>query len=172
VTRIEATRADITALEVDAIVNAANEQLQHGGGVALAISHAGGPSIQAESNEWVRVNGPLAPGIAAVTGAGDMPARMVVHVAGPRYREGQDNEGLLRGAVHAALDAAVVASARSVALPAISAGVFGYPMEQATAVIADTVRGWTSSHPGAFDRVLLVGFDAEVEEAFRTGLDR
>lgn len=169
-TRIEAARADITTLDVDAIVNAANEHLQHGGGVAAAISRAGGPSIQQESDEWVRGHGPLEPGVAAVTGAGDMPARIVVHVAGPRFRDGQDNEGLLRAAVEAALEAAADEGARSMAMPAISAGVFGYPLGEATAVIADTARSWVEAHPGKLDRILLVGYDEEATEAFRRAL--
>ena len=170
-TRIEVTRGDITTLDVDAIVNAANEHLQHGGGVAAAISRAGGASIQTESDAWVRRHGPLTPGVAAVTGAGLLPCRMVVHAAGPRFRHGQDNEGLLRTAVTAALGAATEAAARSIAMPAISAGVFGYPMDQATAVIADTVRAWVEEHPGAFDVIQLVGYDDDVAAAFRAALE-
>jgi putative ATPase len=169
-TRIEAVRADITTLEVDAVVNAANEELQHGGGVAAAIARAGGPAVQDESDEWVRRNGPLEPGVAAVTTAGDLPSRMVIHVAGPRFRNGQDNEGLLRTAVDAALEAAAGGGATTVAMPAISAGVFGYPLEEATRVIADTVRRWTEANPGALDRVFLVGFDEVGAAAFRSGL--
>jgi len=170
VTRIEAVRADITRLEVDAIVNAANEHLQHGGGVAAAIARAGGPSIQRESDEWVETRGLLSPGVAAVTGAGELPAGFVVHVAGPRYREGQDNESPLRTAVSAALTTAAGAAARTVAMPAISAGVFGYPMEEATAVIADEAHRWCAANPGALDRILLVGYDEQVTAAFRDAL--
>ena len=171
VTRIEAVQADITTLAVDAIVNAANEHLQHGGGVAAAIARAGGPWVQRESDEWVEAHGPLSPGGAAVTGAGKLPARFIVQVAGPRHREEQDNEGLLRAAVGAALTAAARAPARTVAMPAISAGVFGYPMEEATAVIADETRRWSMANPGALDRILLVGFDDRVTQAFRDALD-
>ena len=95
-TTVSALRADLTLQEVDAVVNAANEYLAHGGGLAAAIVAAGGWEIQEESDRWVAEHGPLSPGVAAVTGAGRMPARMVIHVAGPRYRAGQDNEGLLR----------------------------------------------------------------------------
>ncbi|HSM02939.1 MAG TPA: macro domain-containing protein [Acidimicrobiia bacterium] len=167
---IEATRADITRLDVDAIVNAANERLQHGGGVAAAIARAGGPSIQEESDEWVRSRGPLEPGVAAVTGAGEMPSRLVIHVAGPRFREGQDNEGLLRTAVNAALGTAAGEGVSTVALPAISAGIFGYPLSEATAVIADTARLWVDAHPGELERIILVGYDEEAAEAFRAAL--
>ena len=169
-TRIAAVQADITTLDVDAIVNAANEHLQHGGGVAAAISMAAGPSLQVESEEWVRANGPLEPGVAAVTGAGNLPARFVVHVAGPRYRDDQDNAGLLRTAVEAALEAAAGEGASSVAVPAISAGIFGYPLADATAVITETVQRWTEDHPGALDEILLVGYSEGAAAAFRAAL--
>ncbi|MBA2529014.1 MAG: macro domain-containing protein, partial [Euzebyales bacterium] len=92
---------DLTRQDVDAVVNAANERLAHGGGVAAALARAGGPTVQAESDRWVAEHGTLTPGQAAVTGGGGMAARWVVHVVGPRFRPGQDNEGLLRQAVRA-----------------------------------------------------------------------
>jgi putative ATPase len=171
-TRVTAVRGDLTAQPVEAIVNAANEHLQHGGGVAAAIARAGGPSVQEESDRWVATQGPLHPGVAAVTSGGRLTARWIVHVAGPRYREGQDNEGLLRKAVAAALDAAAGAGARSVAFPAISAGIFGYPRDAATAVIASEVTAWCSAHPGALTEVRLVGYDAETVEDFTAGLQK
>jgi O-acetyl-ADP-ribose deacetylase (regulator of RNase III) len=169
-TEIRAVQADITALDVDAVVNAANVHLQHGGGVADAIARAGGPVIQEESDAWVERNGPLAPGQAAVTTAGEMPARIVVHVAGPIHQEGQNNEGLLRQAVEAALDAAASGDCRSIAIPAISSGIYGYPKSEATAVIADECRAWTNDRPDTFDQVLLVGYDAATAEEFGTAL--
>lgn len=168
---IEVVTGDITRLEVDVVVNAANEYLQHGGGVAAAIARAGAPVVDAESNEWVKKHGPVGPGQAAHTGAGNMPAKWVVHVVGPRYRDGQDNEGLLRQAVTAALDRSAELGARSVALPAISAGIFGYPRAEATRVIAQTVEDWLDQHPGTLDRVLLVGYDESTAEDFRRGLE-
>ncbi len=154
-----AVQGDLTAQPVDAVVNAANERLQHGGGVAAAIVRAGGAVIQHESDAWVREHGPVVPGTAAVTTAGDMPARWVVHVVGPRFRDGQDNEGLLRQAVRAALEAAVAAGARSVAMPAISAGIFGYPRADATRVIAAECVAWLGGRPHALDEIRLVGYD-------------
>lgn len=167
---VRAVRADITALEVDAVVNAANETLQHGGGVAAAISRAAGPALQMDSDTWVREHGPLSPGAAAVTTAGEMPARMVVHVVGPRYREGQDNEGMLEAAVKAALGAAAQHGARSVALPAISAGIFGYPRPDATRVIARTVNSWLAANPQTVETVFLVGYDAPATADFERAL--
>lgn len=169
-TRITALQGDITTLEVDAIVNAANTNLQHGGGVALAISRAGGPIIQDASDDWTREHGPLTSGTAAVTPAGAMPARIVIHIAGPMFRDGQDNEAMLRTTVTAALDAASERSCRSLALPAISAGVYGYPLDQATKVIVSATEAWCKQHPDTLDLVLLVGFDARVTEAFRAAL--
>lgn len=170
-TRITAVQGDITRQEVDAIVNAANEYLRHGGGVAAAIARAGAPVVDRESDAWIRDHGPLAPGQAAVTSAGRMPARHVVHVVGPRYRTGQDNAGLLEAAVHAALDAAVGTGARTIALPAISAGIFGYPRAEATEVIAGACRSWTGAHPDTLDEIRLVGYDATTTEDFRAALD-
>lgn len=169
-TRIHTVRGDLTTQEVDVLVNAANEHLSHGGGVAAAISRAGGPAIQTESDAWVAVHGPLSPGIAAVTSGGALPARWVVHVAGPIHRPGQDNAGLLATAVHTALDAAAGVGARSVAMPAISAGIYGYPMIEATRVIAATVRAWCAEHPDALDEVRLVGYGDDAVAGFEAGL--
>ena len=167
---IRVLQGDLTRQEVDAVINAANEHLRHGGGVAGAIVRAGGPSIQRESDIWVHENGPLEPGVAAVTTGGTLPANIVVHVAGPRYRPGQDNRELLRAAVGAALSAAAAAGARSVALPAISAGIFGYPLEAATKVIGARCREWVQSNPGVLDEIRLVGIDEETAAAFEEGL--
>jgi O-acetyl-ADP-ribose deacetylase len=167
---IEVETGDITTIDVDVVVNAANEHLAHGGGVALAIARAGAPDVDRESQEWVAAHGPLAEGEAAHTGAGPMPARWVVHVVGPRYREGRDNESLLRRTVTAALDRARELGAASVAMPAISAGVFGYPRDEATTVIASQVASWSASHPDGPERVILVGFDDATADGFRAGL--
>ena len=169
-TAISAVRADLTRQQVDAVVNAANEHLQHGGGLAGAMVRAGGWEIQEESDRWVAEHGPLFPGVAAVTGAGRMPARFVVHVAGPRYRAGQDNEGLLRSAVRAALEAAAARECHTLAMPAISAGIFGYPLAEAARVIADESAAWARAHPGALDEIRLVGFDDRATDAFAAGL--
>lgn len=169
-TTVVAVTGDITAQDVDVVVNAADEQLQHGGGVALAIARAGGPAIQDESDRWVAEHGPLTPGVAAVTGAGAMPAAAVVHVAGPRYRDGQDNAALLTTAVRAALDATADHGHRSMALPAISAGIFGYPRDEATRVIVAAITAWLDEHPRALDEIRLVGYDDATTASFRAAL--
>ena len=161
---------DLATQDVHAVVNAANEQLQHGGGVARALAHAAGPALQDESDAWIGEHGEVGPGQAAVTGGGALPADHVVHVVGPRYREGQDNEGLLRQAVTVALDAARDAGAASVALPAISAGIFGYPPAEAASVIASTCAEWLRGAPGTVTEIRLVSYDAGAAALFADGL--
>ena len=169
-TDIRAAAGDLTVLAVDVIVNAANVHLQHGGGVAGAILRAGGSVIQQESDAWLARNGPLQEGQAAITTAGAMPAEHVVHVAGPIYRNGQDNERMLRSAVSAALDAAASIGARSIAFPAISAGIYGYPVGEATATLASEVVDWVRDHPDAMGEVVLVGFDGATAGMFEAAL--
>jgi len=169
-TLVAAVQADITTLEVDAIVNAANESLAHGGGVAAAIAQAGAPEVQRESNEWVAEHGMLRTGRAAVTSAGAMSAKHVVHVVGPRFAADQDNEGMLSAAVAAALEAAAAYGADSIALPAISAGVFGYPPDEATRVIVRAVTEWGLRHV-APSTVLLVGHDAGIAGRFASAIN-
>lgn len=163
---VRVVHGDLTEQDVDVVVNAANEQLAHGGGVAAALVRAGGRVVQEESNDWIRRNGPLTSGSAAITRAGALPAGWIVHVVGPRYRRGGNNVELLRAAVSAALAATAEIGARTVAMPAISAGIFGYPLEEATAVIADACRRWLDGHPGAIDEVRLVGYDTATVAAF------
>ncbi|MEA3501493.1 MAG: macro domain-containing protein [Actinomycetota bacterium] len=167
--RVTVVRGDITTQDVDVVVNAANARLAHGGGVAAAIAVAGAPAVDAESRAWVDAHGPVPPGGAAITSAGSMPADHVVHVVGPIYREGGDNEALLTQAVRSALDAAVGLEAESVAMPAISSGIFGYPTEDACRVIVETVVVWLSEG-GELDEVRLVAFDGETADHYATAL--
>jgi O-acetyl-ADP-ribose deacetylase len=170
---IRVVEGDLTVQEVDAVVNAANTHLLHGGGVAAAIADAAGPSLQAESSAWVEEHGPLRDGVAALTTAGDLPARIVIHVAGPVHdAERDDNADRLAAAAVAALDAAASHGARSIAFPAISAGIYGYPLDEATQVLTDAVTGWLAASPRSLDEVRLVGFDARVAGAFSDALRR
>lgn len=166
---LEVVVGDLTAQPVDAIVNAANEHLAHGGGVAAAIVRAGGWVIQEESDRWVREHGPLEPGHAAVTSGGSLPAKHVIHVVGPRYRQGQDNEGMLAAAVQAGLEAGADLGLGSIALPAISAGIFGYPRPEACRVIVETIKRWTADH-SQYERIALVGYDEAAADDFRAAL--
>jgi len=134
---------DLTTQEVDAIVNAANSTLLGGGGVDGAIHRAGGPSILAECREIRRTTFPdgLPTGHAVSTGAGDLPARWVIHTVGPIYAASADPVGELASSHTESLRVADELGARTVAFPAISTGVFGYPVDEAAGVAIGAVRG-------------------------------
>ena len=134
---LQAVLGDLTTELVDVIVNAANSDLLHGGGLAGAIVDRGGPSIQEESD----LVAPVAVGGAVATTAGDLPARWVIHAVGPIWGSG-DEENLLRSAVRSSLDLAAGLGAGIVGLPAISTGIFGYPKPLGTKVIVDECRRW------------------------------
>jgi putative ATPase len=170
-TTIAVMEGDITAMDVDVVVNAANADLVHGGGVAAAIADAGGPSITAESEAWVQEHGRVPFGGAAVTTAGEMPASFVVHVVGPVYEGGgRGEEERLRAAVLAALDAAHGLGGRTVAMPAISTGIYGYPRDEATGVIVSAAADWARSHPKTLKEIRLVAFDPDTATAFGLSL--
>jgi O-acetyl-ADP-ribose deacetylase (regulator of RNase III) len=139
-TVLELVQGDITALDTDAIVNAANEYLAHGGGVAGVISRKGGPAIQQESDGWVRQHGRVRTGSAAITSGGRLKARHVIHAVGPVYDGSPRSAELLASAVRAALEMADAHGLKSIALPAISTGIFGYPMEPAAGVMLRAAR--------------------------------
>jgi O-acetyl-ADP-ribose deacetylase (regulator of RNase III) len=170
-TTLSAMAGDLTTMEVDAIVNAANTELAHGGGIALAISRAGGPIIDAESAEWIQTYGPLAIGVAALTSAGEMPASYVIHTAGPIYAEGQDNETLLAAAALAAVDVASEIDVRTIALPAVSAGIYGYPPDEATGVLVDSVAEFVGTSDTSVLSVRFVGYDDAMAERFAVAID-
>lgn len=134
-TTLELIEGDISTLDTDAIVNAANEYLAHGGGVAGVISRKGGPAIQRESDAWVRRHGPVPTGSAVITSGGNLPARYVIHAVGPVYDGTPRSADLLASTVCAALRMADEHGLKSIALPAISTGIFGYPMEEAARVM-------------------------------------
>jgi len=130
---LKVIKGDLTEEDVDAIVNAANSYLQHGGGVAGAIVRKGGRIIQEESNKI----GYVPVGKAAITTGGKLKARYVIHTVGPVWGEG-DEEKKLESAVRSALEVAAEHSLRSVSLPAISSGIFGFPKEKAVPIIFNT----------------------------------
>ncbi len=169
-TTISAVQGDLTSMSVDVVVNAANAELTHGGGIALAISEAGGPTIGDESVAWIETYGPLVPGVAALTSSGRMPSSYVAHVAGPIYRSGQENEELLAAAVYAALDTATEIGATSIALPAISAGIYGYPADEATMVIAQAAASFLDGEHTTLRSVRLVGHDRPMTERFAAAI--
>jgi len=152
-------RGDLTREPAEAIVNAANEHLAHGGGVAGAIVRRGGYQIQEESNHWVSDHGPVPTGRAAITGAGNLPACYVIHAVGPVWGKG-DEEAKLSSAVRSTLELAGLHSIRSVSLPAISSGIFGFPKPLCAQVILSTVRDFLAQHADCSVRevnVVLLG---------------
>jgi O-acetyl-ADP-ribose deacetylase len=156
---IEAVRGDITAQDVDAIVNAAAPHLLGGGGVDGAVHRAGGPEILAEC----RALGGCATGDAKATTAGRLPARWVIHTVGPVWHGGADGEPELLASCHRrSLEVAAELGARTVAFPAISCGLYGYPVELAAEVAVATVR----EREDDFDVLRFVLFDERAEAAF------
>jgi O-acetyl-ADP-ribose deacetylase (regulator of RNase III) len=145
---LEICEGDLTLEPVDAIVNAANEMLIHGGGIARAISRAGGPEIDAQSGAWVREHGPVTHEQPAVTGAGSLPCRCIIHAVGPVWGSG-DEDRKLAAAVSGSLSAAAERGLKSIALPAISTGIFGFPRGRAARVILGAVRAWDGLNPAA-----------------------
>jgi O-acetyl-ADP-ribose deacetylase len=136
---LEVVSGDITIERVGAIVNAANENLSHIGGVAGAISKKGGPSIQDESDTYIRENGLVKTGQVAVTGPGTLPCQRIIHTVGPVYETGSNIEyNLLHKAVHNSLKIALKLELNSISIPAISSGVYGFPKDKCVEVIIDT----------------------------------
>jgi putative ATPase len=169
---IRIVHGDITEEQVDAIVNAANERLAHGGGVAGAIVRKGGPEIQQESDAWVRRHGPVPTGSAAVTGAGRLPARYVIHAVGPVWGSG-DEEAKLARAVRSALQRAEELGLRSISFPAISAGIFGFPVAACARILLRTISDYLREHPaGPVREVRVCLIDPTTAEAFRVEAER
>lgn len=167
-TTIEAILGDLTDESTDVIVNAANSRLMHGGGLAGAIVRSGGATIQAESD----LVAPVPVGGAAATGSGSLPCRWVVHAVGPRWGEG-DEEPKLRSAVRSALDVSAGLGAVSVAMPAISTGIFGYPKESGTHTIVEEVEIWIQKNPSScISTIRLVAFDKPTSDLFAEAIKK
>jgi O-acetyl-ADP-ribose deacetylase len=158
--KVEVLETDITTLEVDAIANAANTQLAHGGGVAGAISRAGGAEVQRESDR----RAPIGLGAAVETTAGDMPARWVIHAATMELG-GPTSADIIRRATAATLWKAESLGARSLALVAFGTGVGGFPLAEAAEIEADEVRRHLDSG-SRLERIVFTVRGAEAREAF------
>ena len=156
---LEVLPADVTTLEVDAITNAANTELRHGGGVAAAISRAGGPAVQRESDE----KSPIGLGDAVETTAGDMPARYVIHAATMELG-GPTSADIITRATHSTLQKADELGCRSLALVAFGTGVGGFPLDQAAGLMVDAVR---EHRPRSLQRVVFAVHGNAAEQAFR-----
>ena len=168
--RITLVQGDITTQEVDAVVNAANSGLLGGGGVDGAIHRAGGPEILAECKELRATSLPdgLPTGQAVATTAGRLPAGHVIHTVGPVYAKSQDRSELLASAYRESLRVADELGARTVAFPAISAGVYGWPMDDAARIAVETV----DSTPSAVEEVRFVLFGDAAYEAFTRAVEQ
>ncbi len=165
---VRLVQGDITERDVDAIVNAANSYLQHGGGVAGAIVRKGGQIIQEESDRI----GFVPVGHAAVTGAGKLPAKFVIHAVGPRMGEG-DEDGKLKSAVLSSLFLASGKGLKSVSMPAISSGIFGFPKNRCAMILIREAVNYLREHPDtSLELIEFCVFDAETADIFKRELEK
>ena len=167
-TTIEAVKGNIVTMQFDAIVNAANSSLLGGGGVDGAIHRAAGPDLVHEC----RLLGGCKTGQAKVTKGYRLPASHIIHTVGPVWRGGDNGEPeRLASCYRESLARAAEIGARSVGIPAISTGIYGYPLDRAAQVAARVVTDVVADHPDAFDRIALVCFDDEALAAFEAALE-
>lgn len=168
---LEIVWGDLTEEHVDAIVNAANSHLMHGGGVAAAVLRRGGPVIEEESLAWVKQHGPVSHAEPAYTSAGNLPCRYVIHAVGPVWGSG-DEDAKLAQAIEGSLRLAETLALQSIAFPALSTGIFSFPRERAARVILSAIRRYFSNHPQSglkvvrltlIDKPTLVVFVREFE---------
>lgn len=168
--RVELAQGDITLQEVDALVNAANSRLAGGGGVDGAVHRRGGPEIMAQTRREYPQGCPT--GSAVLSGGGRLAAKYVLHAVGPVWQGGNRHEGeLLAGALHRCLELAVEHDCRSVAMPALSTGAYGYPMDQAARITLDTVVGFLKQY-GKPSLVRVVLFDSLALEVFAAAMEK
>ena len=162
--QIKLVAGDFTTLDVDAVVNAANSRMRGGGGVDGAIHRAGGPAVLEDCR--TRFPDGLATGDAGWTTAGEMPARWVIHVVGPNYRAGQTDRSLLTSCYSRALEVADELGARSVAFPLVSAGIYGWPLDDAADAAVSTLRDARTQ----VDEARIVAFGRDTADAIRQRL--
>jgi O-acetyl-ADP-ribose deacetylase (regulator of RNase III) len=164
--KLTLVQGDLTELAVDAIVNAANAGLQLGGGVAGAIRTKGGPSIQEECNRI----GPIQVGEAAITGGGNLKASYVIHAVGPMYGEGNEDEKL-RNATINSLKRATEKGLKTVAFPAISTGIFGFPKDRCAEIMLKTASEFLKTQETSLEEVILCLWSKGDLELFEKTLD-
>jgi O-acetyl-ADP-ribose deacetylase (regulator of RNase III) len=158
---------DITKIHVDAIVNAANSSLAGGGGVDGAIHRAGGPTIMRELDGIRAKSGGCPAGSAVVTSAGSLPAQYVFHAVGPIYRDGKHGEpALLESCYRTCMDLAEERDAHTISFPAISTGVYGYPMKEAAGVAFDTIASFLNRNESKVREVIFVLFDKRTYDIY------
>ncbi len=160
--------ADLTEREVDAIVNAANSHLQHGGGVAGAIVRKGGHIIQEESNKI----GYVPVGSAAITTGGKLKAKFVIHTVGPRRGEG-DEDAKLKSAINSVLKLATEKGLKSISVPAVSAGIFGFPKDRCAQILVGEAAVFLKNKPeSSLEMVEFCIYDQEALEFFKSELEK
>ena len=159
-------QGDLTQEKVDAIVNPANEHLMHGGGVAALIARKGGEIINKESQVWIKEHGLVSHGKPAYTSGGDLPCRYVIHAVGPVWGSG-DEDNKLSAAVSGSLRRAEELELTSIAFPAISTGIFGFPKDRAAKVIYKAVHNHFSQNPDSgLNDVRMVVYDQPTTDVF------
>lgn len=164
--KLQIVQGDITAEAVDAIVNAANSHLAPGAGVAGAIVRKGGPVIQHESDQWIREHGLVGHAEPAYTSAGNLPCRYIIHAVGPVWGEG-DEQAKLSLAVQGTLKLAGRLEQVSIAIPAISTGIFGFPLPLAAPIILTSIVDYLAADPGSSLKLIrLVLFDQGTVSVF------
>ena len=163
---ITLVEGDITTQEVDAVVNAANSAMRGGGGVDGAIHRAGGPAVLEDCKQ--RFPDGLATGDAGWTTAGEMPARWVIHVVGPNHRAGQTDRSLLTSCYARALEVADELGARTVAFPLVSAGIYGWPLDDAVDAAVSTLEGTETR----VEEARIVAFGRDTADAIRARLSQ
>ncbi|MDO9545517.1 MAG: macro domain-containing protein [Pelolinea sp.] len=162
---------DITRIKCDVIVNAANEHLAHGGGVAAAIVKRGGQIIQMESRDWVAEHGLVGHDQPAYTTSGDLPCKFVIHAVGPRWGEGNEDAKLAK-TIHSSLRLANKLEAKSISFPAISTGIFGFPVERAAKIILEEINSIGLQNPDiSINKIILVLYDKDTVNAFVKSFD-
>jgi len=163
---IQIAQGDITLEEVDAIVNAANEHLQHGGGVAWSIVKRGGDVIQDESDAWIRAHGLVPHSRPAWTSGGSLSAKYIIHAVGPVWGDG-DEDVKLAAAVTGSLRVADELKCASLAFPAISTGIFGFPKERAAGIMLNSINAYFDvKSDSSVKLVRIVLFDEATVSAF------
>lgn len=164
--QIEIVRADITTLDVDAVVNAANNRMRGGGGVDGAIHRAGGPEILEDCIK--RFPDGLATGDAGWTTGGKMPSTWVIHTVGPNYSAGQTDRSLLVSCYRRSLEVADELGVKSIAFPIISAGVYGWPVEDAAAAALET----TSAQETGVEKIVFAAFSDDMVNVLRSEAEK
>jgi len=169
---IEIVRGDITEERTDAIVNAANSSLQHGGGVALAIVRAAGKKVTEESREYVRQHGEVPTGGAMVTTGGELNAAYIIHAVGPVWGTGDEDEKL-RQAILSSLAICDEYALTSCSFPAISSGIFGFPNDRCADIFLKTLYDYFNQNPDSpLKQVRLCNIDEETSSVFKEKADK